>query len=72
MNLSLILLLAVAAPATPPTDTPARLLGATLSDGQAVARLADLTDTIGPAADRLAGSRRGGGVGAARLQGRRA
>jgi carboxypeptidase Q len=51
--LTLTLLLAVAAPAPPPADTPARLLGATLADGQAVARLADLTDTVGP---RLTGS----------------
>lgn len=53
MNLTLALFLAVAAPAAPPADAPARVLGASLSDGQAVARLADLTDTVGP---RLTGS----------------
>jgi hypothetical protein len=51
-SLALSLLLAATAP-VPPADTPARLLGATLADGQAVARLADLTDTVGP---RLTGS----------------
>ena len=50
---SLLLLLAVTARPVPPADTPARLLGATLADGQAVTRLADLTDTVGP---RLTGS----------------
>jgi carboxypeptidase Q len=54
---ALTLLLAVAAPpaapAAPSPDLPARLLAATLADGQAVTRLADLTDTVGP---RLTGS----------------
>jgi hypothetical protein len=52
--LPLLLLAAVpVSPAGPPAGTPERLLQSTRRDGQALARLAELTDTIGP---RLAGS----------------
>jgi carboxypeptidase Q len=50
---TLILLLTAAAPVAP-ADPPAWLLGATLAEGRVAARLAELTDTIGP---RLTGSR---------------
>ena len=53
MTQTLTLLLAVAASAAPPTDVPARLIEATRADRQALTRLADLTDTVGP---RLTGS----------------
>ena len=51
--ISTLILLLAAAPSAAPADPPAWLLDATLADGQAAARLAELTDTIGP---RLAGS----------------
>lgn len=53
LSLALALPAAAAPKPRPPADAPARLVGAALTDGIAEARLAELTDGIGP---RLAGS----------------
>jgi hypothetical protein len=50
---TLALLLCTAAPAAPPSDTAARLAEAAVAGRLALARLADLADTVGP---RLTGS----------------
>lgn len=51
--LTLAAALLLAAAPTPPADVPARLMGAALTEGRVLTRLADLTDTVGP---RLTGS----------------